>query len=67
MRSSRLYGLSSNQQFMSVPKHVAVSVDDYVFFRPRQSEAVLLEFGDLLALDANGTEHTWPVLERQAR
>ena len=52
---------------MSVPRETRVSPDDYVFFRPRQSEAVLLEFGDLLAIRSNGTETLWPVLDRQAR
>jgi D-serine deaminase-like pyridoxal phosphate-dependent protein len=66
MRSSRLYGLSSNQQFMSVPKRTRAQPDDYVFFRPRQSEAVLLEFGDLLAVDPTGAVKVWPVLDRQA-
>jgi D-serine deaminase-like pyridoxal phosphate-dependent protein len=67
MRASRLYGLSSNQQFMSVPNGTRLAPDDYVYFRPRQSEAVLLEFGDLLAVDAAGTDRIWPVLDRQAR
>ena len=43
---SGLYGHSSNQQVMVASARVDLKPDDYVFFRPQQSEALLLQFGD---------------------
>jgi D-serine deaminase-like pyridoxal phosphate-dependent protein len=63
MRMSGFFGLSSNQQFMSVPASVDVKVDDYVYFRPTQSEAVLDQFGALTVIRAGGVER-WPAFER---
>lgn len=67
LRANSLYGLSSNQQFMSVPSRTQIGPDDFVFLRPTQSEAVLLEFGDLVALESDGSIERWPVLEREVR
>lgn len=50
LRSNGLYGLSSNQQLMNLPAAVAVAPDDVVLWRPTQSEAVLLQCGDLLGV-----------------
>lgn len=36
-------------------------VDDFVFLRPRQSEAVFLQFGDLLTLRDGRLDGCWPV------
>ena len=50
----------------SPSSRVTLAVDDYVFFRPTQSEKVLLEFGDLLAVRTSDRgdeiEARWPVL-----
>ncbi len=63
MQTYRLYGLSSNQQLMTIPADSDIAVDDWAFFRPTQSEAVLLQFGDLrLARDGVLCEQ-WPVLQ----
>lgn len=67
MRASSLFGRSSNQQFFSIPRDTALEPDAHAFLRPTQSEAVMLEFGDLLAFDASGAGHRWPVLVREAR
>lgn len=57
-----LYGSSSNQAILNGSPAVNLAVDDYVFLRPTQSEAVLLQFGDL-ALVRNGRIEAWaPVL-----
>ena len=40
---------------------VGLQVDDQVFLRPQQSEAVLLQFGDLLALRGGRIVERWPV------
>lgn len=65
MRTSGLFGLSSNQQFMSVPYDAPVDVDSYVFFRPTQSEAVLDQFGALTVVTPAGIER-WAAFARDA-
>lgn len=61
LRENSAYGFSSNQQMLTVPRSSDIAVDDYVFLRPTQSEAVLLQFGDLCV--TRGARHTgnWPV------
>jgi D-serine deaminase-like pyridoxal phosphate-dependent protein len=39
---------------------VDLHADDYVFLRPTQSEAVLLQFGDLLVYDGKEIVERWP-------
>lgn len=65
LRANPLYGLSSNQQMMCVPRQAAVGPEDCVFLRPTQSEAVLLQFGDLLAVRGEQVEARWPVLQQE--
>jgi D-serine deaminase-like pyridoxal phosphate-dependent protein len=48
--ANRLYGLSSNQQMMNLPRSVPVAPDEIALWRPTQSEAVLLQHGPLLGL-----------------
>ena len=62
IRANSLWGESSNQQFMALPDSSTVKVDDLVFFRPTQSEAVLQYFGDLAVMDAGIVVEFWPVL-----
>jgi D-serine deaminase-like pyridoxal phosphate-dependent protein len=62
-----LYGSSSNQAIVNASPAVNLAVDDHVFLRPTQSEAVLLQFGDLLAVRSDGSggyaiAGHWPVL-----
>jgi D-serine deaminase-like pyridoxal phosphate-dependent protein len=37
-------------------------VDDFIFLRPTQSEAVLLQFGDLVGVRGDKVEQRWSVL-----
>jgi D-serine deaminase-like pyridoxal phosphate-dependent protein len=53
---------SSNQEGYYAAKDVQLGVDDFFFLRPTQSEAVLLQFGDLIGVRADRIEHRWPVL-----
>ncbi len=66
VRPSGLYGHSSNQQVMVASERVELRPDDYVFFRPLQSEAVLLQFGELLLFDGEHITGAWPVLPASA-
>ncbi|KZL19855.1 hypothetical protein PsAD2_01677 [Pseudovibrio axinellae] len=61
-KCSSLFGRSSNQEMYELPRDSNLKVDDYVFFRPTQSEAVLLQFGDIAAFDGTNIVDRWPVL-----
>ncbi len=63
IRENPTYGTSSNQQMLTVPNSSTVAVDDHVFLRPTQSEAVLLQFGNLVAVRGNELADSWPVLQ----
>ncbi len=39
------------------------AVDDHVFLRPTQSEAVMLQFGDLVVVRGGRIVDSWPVLQ----
>nr|WP_160481001.1 DSD1 family PLP-dependent enzyme [Pseudomonas otitidis] len=56
-----LYGRSSNQEMINGSHAVGLSVDDQVFLRPTQSESILLQFGDLLAVRDGRAVEQWPV------
>lgn len=62
LRDNPTYGSSSNQQMFTVPADSDVRVDDYVFLRPTQSEAVMLQFGDLCVTRGDRLVGNWPVL-----
>ena len=46
-----LYGRSSNQEMVNIPKGCNIQMDDYVFLRPTQSEAVIGQFSQLYCYD----------------
>lgn len=54
--------VSSNQQGYSAPNSVDIEVDDFIFLRPTQSEAVLLQFGSLLLVRGDQIVDRWPVI-----
>ncbi|QRY82470.1 DSD1 family PLP-dependent enzyme [Pseudomonas sp. PDNC002] len=56
-----LYGRSSNQEMMNGSHAVGLDVNDQVFLRPTQSESILLQFGDLLAVREGRIVEHWPV------
>ena len=53
---------SSNQEGYQASNRVELDIDDFIFLRPHQSEAVLLQFGDLIGIRGNQIEARWPVL-----
>lgn len=57
---SGLYGRSSNQELLTGSDRVPLRPDDYVFFRPNQSEAVFLQFGDIAVFDGEKITGFWP-------
>ena len=55
-----LFGRSSNQELLTGSRKVALKVDDYVFFRPHQSEALFLQFGDIAVYEGGEVSARWP-------
>jgi len=60
LQYSELFGRSSNQELLMGSAAVDLQPDDYIFLRPTQSEAVLLQFGDLLIYDGKEIVEQWP-------
>ncbi|GGE62651.1 hypothetical protein GCM10011533_13900 [Streptosporangium jomthongense] len=61
LQSNSLYGRSSNQELVNASPRVGLEVGDQVFLRPQQSESVLLQFGDILAMRGGKIVEHWPV------
>ena len=57
-----MMGYSTNQQFVNGSAATALAPDDYVFLRPTQSEAVMLQFGAMVILRQGRIVDYWPVL-----
>lgn len=58
-----VYGRSSNQEMLNGSANVSLKQDDWVFLRPTQSEAVFLQFGDMLLTNNKTIVQRWPVLK----
>lgn len=59
---SGLYGNSSNQQALLGSGAQQLQMDDYIFFRPRQSESVLQQFGDIALMESGRIIERWPAM-----
>jgi D-serine deaminase-like pyridoxal phosphate-dependent protein len=66
LMTNPLYGHSTNQEMLNGSVKVDLKVDDFVFYRPTQSEFVMLQFGDILAMRKGVIEDVWPVLPQTA-
>ena len=55
---------STNQQPFVASAATGLDVDDYLFFRPTQSEHVMLQFGDLLTVKDGEIADRWPVFHQ---
>ena len=55
---------STNQSPLTTSRDINLSVDDYVFYRPTQSEHVMLQFGDLLTVSDGALQSKWPVFHQ---
>lgn len=60
LRANAMFGLSFNQAILNGPRVPALAVDDLVFFRPWQSEGVLLQFGPVQVVEDGRVVSTWP-------
>lgn len=59
--ANSLFGKSTNQQMVNGPSNLQLAVDDFIFLRPTQSEAVFLQFGAIQTLRNNKLGPQWPV------
>ena len=62
MKANKLFGYSTNQQFMALPDDCDVKADDFAFLRPTQSEFVLQQFGSIAVFSEGAIVAEWPVL-----
>ena len=62
MTLNPLYGRSSNQELLSASFKVKLDVDDHVFLKPTQSEAVLGQLGALMTYRKEGILGDWQVM-----
>jgi D-serine deaminase-like pyridoxal phosphate-dependent protein len=60
LQYSSLFGRSSNQELLTGSESVVLAPDDTVFLRPTQSEAILLQFADLVVFDGKSITGVWP-------
>lgn len=56
LKTSSVFGRSSNQELWIAPKNTNLAVDDFVFLRPTQSEALFLQFPKIALYDCR-TRH----------
>lgn len=66
VQTSDLYGHSTNQKVLTAAANFAYSAGDYVFFRPTQSEMLMLQFGQIAVYDQDKITDLWPVFEASA-
>ncbi len=62
LKSGNLFGRSSNQDFFMGPKNLSLDVDDFVFLRPTQSEAIFLQFPKIAVFDGRRICDIWQPL-----
>ncbi len=62
IQANPVYGSSTNQMMYNGSSDTALAMDDQIFFRPTQSEFVLLQFGDLAIWNGQSLDSWWPVL-----
>lgn len=63
---NKTFGRSSNQEMLTGGHNLEIKPDEFVFFRPHQSEAVFLQFGDIAVFEDGQVTERWPVFEASA-
>lgn len=62
IKQNNLFGASTNQTMINIPKNASLQVDDFVFLRPHQSEFVFLQFGKILPIRKGKIQKPWQLL-----
>jgi D-serine deaminase-like pyridoxal phosphate-dependent protein len=60
-KRSNIFGHSSNQEMYELKDDHSIKMDDYLFFRPTQSEAVFLQFGEIAVYEEGSIIDWWPI------
>lgn len=63
---SSLFGRSSNQELLTLAGDADLAVDDFIYLRPTQTEAVMMQFGDLAVFDGGEIVDWWPAMSPSA-
>ncbi len=66
LRYNETFGRSSNQEMLNGGPDLQIEPDEVVFFRPQQSEAVFLQFGDIAVYEDGAIVEMWPVFPASA-
>lgn len=66
LRYNGTFGRSSNQEMLNGGDRLQIEPGEFVFLRPRQSEAVFLQFGDIAVYEDGEIKEFWPVFEASA-
>lgn len=64
-KRSSIFGHSSNQEMYELKQDHSLKVDDYFFFRPTQSEAVFLQFGEIAVFEEGSIIDWWPIFHAE--
>lgn len=64
-KRANIFGHSSNQELYELEDDSAIAMDDFFFFRPTQSEAVMLQFGELAVYENGKIVENWSVFEAE--
>jgi D-serine deaminase-like pyridoxal phosphate-dependent protein len=60
-----IFGHSSNQEMYGLKDNDSIKVDDYLFFRPTQSESVFLQFGEIAVFEEGSIIDWWPIFHSE--
>lgn len=66
LSTNSLYGRSSNQEMLNLSTDHSIEPDDFVFLRPHQTEAVLLQFGDIAVVENGQVVERWTTFDPSA-
>jgi len=65
-KRSNILGHSSNQEMYELKASDDIGVDDFMYFRPSQSEAVFLQFGDIAVYEDGKIVDWWPTFKHSS-
>lgn len=66
LRTNATYGRSSNQELLTGGPNTQIDPDDFVFLRPTQSEAIMLQFGEIAVFQNDAITDFWAPLSNAA-
>lgn len=66
IKRANILGHSSNQEMYELRSDSSLKMDDYLYFRPSQSEAVFLQFGEIAVYEAGAIIDWWPIFDSES-